>query len=68
MSTDSLHSLASASSYLDRLGSNAPPSWRKPRSKIYDYNRELGYEYYQVIATLLVSQYFIKLRGDRSNP
>ena len=67
MSTESLHSLASTSSYLDRLGSTAPPSWRKPRSKIYDYNRELGYEYYQVTATLLVSQYLSKL-GGKSNP
>ena len=55
MSTESLHSSATTSSftgdidsYLDKIGSKAPQSWRKPRSRIYDYNRTLGYEYYQV--------------------
>lgn len=56
MSTESLNSSATSSSftgdidsYLDKIGSKAPQSWRKPRSRIYDYNRTLGYEYYQVI-------------------
>ena len=55
MSTESLHSSATSSSftgdidsYLDKIGSKAPQSWRKPRSRMYDYNRTLGYEYYQV--------------------
>ena len=55
MSTESLNSSITTSSYtgdidsyLDKIGSKAPQSWRKPRSRMYDYNRTLGYEYYQV--------------------
>ena len=53
MSTESLVSSTSSftgdiDSYLDKIGSKAPQSWRKPRSRIYDYNRTLGNEYYQV--------------------
>ena len=55
MSTESLHSSTTTTSftgdidsYLDKIGSKAPQSWRKPRSRMYDYNRTLGYEYYQV--------------------
>ena len=55
MSTESLHSSATTSSftgdidtYLDKIGSKAPQSWKKPRSRMYDYNRTLGHEYYQV--------------------
>ena len=54
MSNESLHSSTASSftgdidSYLDKIGSKAPQSWRKPRSRMYDYNRTLGNEYYQV--------------------
>ena len=58
MSTESLNSSATSSSftggidnYLDKIGSKAPQSWRKPRSRMYDYNRTLGNEYYQVKIT-----------------
>ena len=57
MSTESLHSSTASSftgdidSYLDKIGSKAPQSWRKPRSRMYDYNRTLGNEYYQVNVT-----------------
>lgn len=57
MSNESLHSSTASSftgdidSYLDKIGSKAPQSWRKPRSRMYDYNRTLGNEYYQVKVT-----------------
>ena len=58
MSTESLNSSATSSSftggidnYLDKIGSKAPQSWRKPRSRMYDYNRTLGNEYYQAKIT-----------------
>jgi len=59
MSTDSLTSscFSSPSSInLERLCSKAPQSWRKPRSRIYDYNRELGYEYYQPMIDYVIGK------------
>merc|ERR1711936_285688 len=63
MSTESLNSSATSSSftgdidsYLDKIGSKAPQSWRKPRSRIYDYNRTLGYEYYQPMVDYVVTK------------
>ena len=48
MSTESLVSSTTSSSftgdldsYLDKIGSKAPQSWRKPRSRIYDHNRQI---------------------------
>jgi len=60
MSTDSLasscYSSSSPSLNLERICSKAPQSWRKPRSRIYDYNRELGYDYYQPMVDYVVSK------------
>jgi len=62
MSTESLHSSTSSSftgdidSYLDKIGSKAPQSWRKPRSRMYDYNRTLGNEYYQPMVDYIVTK------------
>ena len=69
MSTDSLLSSTTTSSftgdidsYLDKIGSKAPQSWRKPRSRIYDHNRTLGHEYYQVRFAILWKS------NDKCNP
>merc|ERR1711936_212792 len=62
MSNESLHSSTATSftgdvdSYLDKIGSKAPQSWRKPRSRMYDYNRTLGYEYYQPMVDYVVAK------------
>merc|ERR1711936_1513447 len=62
MSNESLHSSTASSftgdidSYLDKIGSKAPQSWRKPRSRMYDYNRTLGYEYYQPMVDYVVTK------------
>merc|ERR1711976_636691 len=63
MSTDSLISSTTTSSftgdldsYLDKIGSKAPQSWRKPRSRIYDHNRTLGNEYYQPMVDYIVTK------------
>jgi len=63
MSTESLLSSTTTSSftgdidsYLDKIGSKAPQSWRKPRSRIYDHNRTLGHEYYQPMVDYIVTK------------
>jgi len=62
MSTDSLCTDTSScfgapsSINLERICSKAPQSWRKPRSRIYDYNRELGYDYYQPMVDYVVGK------------
>ena len=71
MSNESLHSSTASSftgdidSYLDKIGSKAPQSWRKPRSRMYDYNRTLGNEYYQVKGQK--SRDLNKILGDADN-
>lgn len=41
---------------MEKICSKAPQSWRKPRSRIYDYNRELGYDYYMPMIDYVVSK------------
>ena len=54
-------------SYLDKIGSKAPQSWRKPRSRIYDHNRTLGHEYYQVCQGVSFTTFFMGNPSDNLN-
>ena len=74
MSTESLLSSTTTSSftgdidsYLDKIGSKAPQSWRKPRSRIYDHNRTLGHEYYQVCQGVSFTTFFMGNPSDNLN-
>jgi len=41
---------------MERICSKAPQSWQKPRSRIYDYNRKLGFDYYMPMIDYVMSK------------